>query len=163
MNNYFNGSVPMRPEIEKKDFVSDGDISYQVPKVYFGCTGEKGDLPSVLDWSDEFLLVVRDSLIMKYTESTFCETLVKETDENKKWMPATCAAASGCKDENVKGVAERKLYTVEEYDFDKFEKRKYKVVFEETSSIDDFDYCMLKYYVDKNGEYNSACYTLTES
>jgi hypothetical protein len=162
MSNYYNGSVPMKPEMEKKDFVCEDDVCYQVPQVYFGCTGEVYNNTSAFDWNDEFVLVVRGNIILKYTESTFCETLVKDPDGEKNWMNGPIAELSGYDGEDVEDVIERKLYTIEEFDFDKFEKRRYKVVFEETLSIDDSDYCTLKHYVNDESEYNSVDYTLTE-
>ena len=149
MNNYYNGSVPMKPEMEKKDFVCEDDVCYQVPQVYFGCIGELSDCTSAFDWNDEFIIVVKDNVILKYTESTFCETLVKDPDGENNWMNGSVASFSGYDDEDVQDVIERKLYTIEEYDFNKFEKRKYKVIYEETSSINDLNYCELKHYVNE--------------
>lgn len=160
---YYNGLVPMKSEMEKKDFISEDDVSYEVPRVYFGCTGEMCDDTSAFDWNDEFVIVVRDNLILKYTESTFCETLVKDPDGKKSWMNGPIVEFLGYDSEDVEEVIERKRYTIEEFDFDKFEKRKYKVVFEETSSIDDSDYCTFKHYVNDGSKYNSIDYTLTEA
>lgn len=163
MSNYYNGSVPMKPEMEKKDFVCEDDVCYQVPQVYFGCTGEVYNNTSAFDWNNEFVLVVRGNIILKYTESTYCEVHVKDSDGKDNWMTGPLAEFSGYDSEDVEDVIERKLYTIEELDFDKFEKRKYKVVFEETSTINDSDYCTFKHYVSDESEYNSVDYTLTEA
>ena len=157
----YYGSVPMKPEIEKRDFFSgDDDFTYQVPQVYFACEGEIYDSASVKEWGDDFVVVVKGKHIVKYTESNFHELLMPLENGKDEWIPGKFADICGdweCASETRKA----RSYSIEEYDLDKSEKKTYRVILEETSKITSHDEAFLKAAINNGDNYDSAEYTLT--
>lgn len=159
---FYSGSVPMKAEMKKKDFISDDEFCYQMPPVYFECTGEVYDSQSVFKWSDDSLVVVKDNCILKYTESNFQEVLVRDVEGKTYWFENRQADIYGFEDGDVEEAIERKRYTVEEYDLERLEKRKYQVVLQETSRFDHIDDSYIQELLNKAKKLNRASYLLTE-
>ena len=159
---YYEGVVPMKPEMKKKDFVSDDEFSYQMPRTYFWCAGEVYDQATAFTWSDDSLLVVKDNCVVKYTESKFQDVLVVDEEEKKGWLENREAALYGFTNENIEDNIERKRYVVEEYDLEKLEKRKYQVVLETISPMNDLDEYYIQKAINTNKEINNTEYRLIE-
>ena len=149
IRNYYEGSVPMKAEVEKKDFMSEDEFCYQMPKMYFECTGEVYDSQSVFQWSDDSLIVMKDNYIVKYTESKFRDVLVKDVNGESAWMGCRLADVCGFTDQDVEDSIERKRYVVEEYDLDKAEKRTYSVILKRTAGMSDTDQREVQRLIDK--------------
>lgn len=135
--NYYEGSVPMKPEMEMKSFISEDDLSYQMPKMYFECAGQVYDAQSAFAWSDDSLIALKDNCIVKYTASKFYEVLVTDADGKKHWLANRMADICGFGEGDVEKTIERKRYTVEEYDLEKSEKRTYSVILKTTVEMND--------------------------
>ena len=163
---YYEVSFPMKPEMEKKDYFCDPydyELTYRVPKMYFECTGKAFDSKSSLEWSDDSLVVFKNDCIVKYTESNFYDVLVKGTEDPKHWFESRDADIYGFYDDDVEDAIERKLYTVEEYDLKKSEKRKYRFVESTNSKMNDIDKEQVQRWIDKMKKYGMEEYVLTEN
>ena len=159
---YYEGVVPMKPEMKKKDFVSDDEFSYQMPKTYFWCAGEVYDQATAFTWSDDSLLVVKDNCVVKYSESKFHDVLVVDEEGKKGWLENREAELYGFTNENIEDNIERKRYVVEEYDLEKLEKRTYQVVLETISPMNDLDEYYIQKAINTNKEINNTEYMLIE-
>ena len=163
---FYTGLVPMMPIMEKRDFVGefyDYNMSYQMPEVYFECEGEVADSESAFEWNNDSLVVVKDNCIVKFTDSKFCDVLVKDAEGKSEWLECRLADIYGLDEEDVEDFVARKRYTIEEYDLEKREKRRYQVVLEETIKMDHADEYYVQDIIDKSKDYNRAECVLTEN
>lgn len=149
---FYGGKVEMKPEIEEnvnKNYLESEGYPFVVPKVYLEGVGEEYYPQTSCAWDDDSVVLVRNDNIIKYTRSSFVECLAKNEEGNIVWMDGRCAPYSSCWDgeylDDYRGASE---YTIEEYDLEKSSKKKYKVVLEEESSMDDGDCFRLKDFVD---------------
>ena len=147
----YGGSIRMNPEVEEetRDPMFEGGYPYSIPKVYLEGRGEVYNRQYCFNWDDDSVIVVRDKRVMKYTRSTFVELLAKNEEGEIVWMDGRCAPYSDCwKGEYLNEERGACEYTVEEYNLESFKKRKYKVVLDEESDLDIWDYRSLSNFVD---------------
>ena len=161
-SNFYEGSVPMIPDMEKKDFVGEDDFVYQMPTVCFECVGQVYDPKSVFEWGEDSVVVIKGNRIVKYTESKFFDALVRNVDGNAVWLEGRAADVLGYFEEDVEDRKERTTYKVEEFDCNKAEKRVYQVVLKESSHLDPDEYHWLSWYIDGGKCKEGPQYTLTE-
>lgn len=150
-NSSYDGLVQMQPNFENGEFFSgDDDFTYQVPRVYFECLGEINDSQSVFDWNDASVITFKDNCAVKYTESTYCEFLMPCENGEKNWFIGQYEFLG---EEDLKYASEIrpvKSYMIEEFDWSKSEKRRYKVILEETSKLEEYDEAYLKRVIDSD-------------
>ena len=135
----YGGSVPMRPEIEKGDFFFEDDLYNKVPEIYFEYRGDLDDPHSGFEFEDNSVIVVKGEHVIKYTEVNYYDVLVRNENGEPEWINGMVADICGVDEELIEDTHEVKEYRLEEYDLTKGEKRKFKIVLEETSEIDVFD------------------------
>lgn len=140
------GTVPMIPEFEKMDFFSgDDDVtSLDVPKIYFDGVRELYAEDYMYDWILDSVIMVKDDHIVKFTESTCNEMLLKDEDGESVWVDGVMAQIVGADVTEREDLRVLREYWVEVYDLKKGEKKRSKVVFEESSPMDEHDFIMLK-------------------
>ena len=138
--NYF-GTVPMVPELTKIDFFSgDDDVtSLDVPTMYFDGWRELYEEEPGYDWTMDSVIVAKGNNVVKFTEVTCNEMLLKCEDSESRWISGVTANAVGADITEREGIRVLKKYFVEEYDFEKCEKKRGKVVFEESSPMDEYE------------------------
>lgn len=134
----YGGSIRMLPEVEENfDPMFGGGYPHKTPKVYVEGYGESYFPQWCFDWADDSVIMVRDKRLVKYTYSRFVELLAKNEGGEIVWMDGRTAPYSNCwEGEYLNEYRGAQEYTVEEYDFERFEKRKYKVILDETSKLD---------------------------
>ena len=164
-NNYYEGFIPMNANIEKTEFTAEDDtFSYQVPNVYLECCGEICDSMSAFDWIDDSIFVVKDNRIVQYTERNASDILMTDMNGQKDWVPGHVADIMGMDVDGTEDKRSVKEYFIEEYDFNKCERRKYKVILEETSEFKEYEipYPYFKERFLKESESGAARLTLRE-
>lgn len=159
----YEGSVPMKPEMEKRDFYCDDEISYPVPKIFYECNGEIYDSWSMEAWNDDSVIMVGDKRMVKYTETNFYDVRYTYEDIKDEWYEGRYADFLCYPDEDIAEVRETKRYSVEEYDLASGKKRKYKVVLEEVSDMDDWDNNYVKRLLREECMTEDAEYKLTDT
>lgn len=135
----YGGSVRMNPEVENENRypMFDDGYPYSIPKVYIQGCGEVYNRQYAFNWDDDSVVEVRGKQLIKYTKTNFLELLAKDEKGEIVWVDCRSAPYSECWDgEYLDDVRVASEYSVEEYDFDKLEKRRYKVTLDETSKFD---------------------------
>ena len=163
-NSSYDGLVQMQPNFENGDFFSgDDDFNYQVPRVYFECLGEINDSQSVFNWDDASVITFKDNCVVRYTKSTYCEFLMLDEKGEEIWLIGKheCLGEEDLK--YIREVRPVKSYMIEEFDWNKSEKRRYKVVLEETSKLEDYEQRYLKKVIARDSEDSGKEYMLTQS
>ena len=133
---FYQGVVPMRPEVEKSDFVGDDEVTYQMPTIGFECVGEVYDSESAFAWHEDSLFMMKDNRIVKFTEYNSHDVLLTDLQGQTKWIEGRLADCMGFWVENTDEFQKTRSYWIEEYDLDKLEKRKYKVILDSSSPIE---------------------------
>lgn len=141
---YCYGLVPMKPEIEKIDLINDDDCAIEIPKIHFEFHIDTDEEQSAHNWYLNSVFVSKDNCVVKYTEATASEILLEDEDGKTVWLNGKEAEIIGIDIEGFIDIRERKDYKIEMYDIDKSEKRRYKVILEETSNMNDYDYYTLE-------------------
>ena len=142
---YYGGSIRMNPEVETEDRILPDHYPYQLPKVYIEGKGKRNHKWTQYDWGDDSVVEIRDKHIARYTRTAFAEMLVENKRGESVWVNSKNAASFPWFDEeNIKDIRGAFEYKVEEYDLEKFEKRTYKVLLDETST-----FCVDDYYAPK--------------
>ena len=160
----YEGTVQMKPKMESREFFTgDDDFTYQVPRVYFECLGESTDTQSVLEWNDASVITFKDNRAVKYTESTYHEFLFPNENEDESWHVGKYEFLGEDDLKYARDIRLAKSYMIEEFDLNKFEKRRYKVVLEEISKLGDCDERYFRDMIDREREGNNGEYTLTQS
>lgn len=142
------GKLCMKP-VKTKDNVYEEEYPYSVPTVYLEGTFETYFPQMVFDWNNDSVVVARDNSVIIYTLADYNELLAKDEDGNVIWMDGRTAPYSGCW--NGEYLNEQRYayeFIINEYDLQKFERKKYKMVLDETSKIDDNEYKYLKNLLD---------------
>jgi hypothetical protein len=159
----YDGLVQMKPNFENVEFFSgDDDFTYQMPRVYFECWGEINDSHSVFDWNDDSVITFKDNCAVKYTESTYCEFLMPDENGNENWF---IGKYEWLGEEDLKYVREIrpvKSFMIEEFDWNRSEKRRYKVILEETSKLEEREESYLKGVINRDLKCCSDDYALTQ-
>ena len=140
-NFYYTGMVPMLPELDKVAFNTNDDTvcGFKVPPICYGVMSEKSD-ESVYDWRVDSLVMTKNQYVMVYVESTFNEVLLKNLDGEKEWVNGKVADIVGIDIGGREDVRVAKEYFVDLYDFEKGEKKKGKVVFEDASPMSEYEF-----------------------
>ena len=169
MNNYYEGMVSMKPEMEARHFFSgDCDFTYQIPKVYFECVGEvenfedENPLKLGFDWRGDSMVVVKDNRAVRYTEYDYYELLMADLDGKTEWKDGRLVDIIGWDLDQAKDIRKAKSYMIEEYDWNSSLKRRYKVILEETSKLEAYDNGYLKKIIDENSKSIGDEYILTD-
>jgi hypothetical protein len=142
ISNFCSCSVPMNPDMDKIDLiVADEDMgTFEMPKVYYDGFSDVSDDEPMFDCSDDTLLVKRGDRVIKYTELSMCDVLVRDERGEPTWMNGQVASIEGVTADDVTDYSPTKEFRIEEYDFSKAEKKRYRVILEETSAMNDGDY-----------------------
>ena len=137
----YEGKAPMFPEVDKIDFYSNDDdvCCFKVPRIYYGAVGELCEEEPLYDWCMDSLVMVNNQCAVKYIEATGIEVLLKNKYGKSEWVKGKIAEILGIDIEGREDVREVTECIVEVYDFEKGEKKTGKVVFEETSAMDEYD------------------------
>ena len=137
----YEGKVPMSPNWDEIELCSNDDnvCCLMVPKIYYGVVQESCEEELVYDWRMDVLAMVKNQCAVKYIESTGIEVLLKNKYGESEWVKGKIAEILGIDIEGSEDVREVTEYIVEVYDLEKGEKKKGKVVFEETSAMDEYD------------------------
>lgn len=149
---YYGGSIRMNPEPEmlNRDPMIEGGYPNEVPKVYLEGHGEEYFPQYCFDWNDDSVVLVRDKHVLKYTRSSFVELLAKNEAGEIVWMDGRTAPYSGCWDgEYLNEDRGAQEYTVEEYDFGTYTKKKYKMVLVEEDLFDNRDLGSISEFLDE--------------
>ena len=140
MENWYEGCVSMRPEMTKSEFYSgDSNFTYKLPKIHFECGGENDLDNKAFGWSRDSIVLIKDRRTVKYTEFISKELLVTDENGENVWIDGTAADIMGLDAGCIADFRDIVGRWIEEYDWDKSEKRRYKLVLEETSQIDNND------------------------
>ena len=150
----YEGMVGMKPELEKGHFFSgDDDFTYQVPQVYFACLGEINHSQQAFDCRYDSVIMVKDNRAVKYTEIDSYEVLLTDVNGRTNWVDGVVAEIMGWDIKDAADIRTAKSYWVEEFDWNKSEKRRYKVILEETSKLEENDEGYLKSVIDRDSKH----------
>ena len=159
----YEGMVGMKPELEKRHFFSgDDDFTYRAPQVYFECQGEINHSQLAFDSRYDSVIMVKDNRAVKYTEVDHYEVLLTNLDGRTEWVDGTLADIMGWDIEDAADIRTAKSYWIEEFDGSNAVKRKYKVILEETSKLEEFDERYLKSVIDRDGKCIGEEYVLRD-
>lgn len=126
-------SIIMKPEysVMQEEYC---EYPFSIPEVTLdGFWEEYGPLKNIFSWGAESIVLVRDNKTIRYTTTLFTEILIKDEDGNTSWIDCRMVPSVSA---DIVEQREAKEFTIEEYDYDQFEKKKYKVMLEETSPLD---------------------------
>lgn len=155
MSNYYNGKVSMKPDMNKFDCVSEDGCIFKIPEVYFSEAGEIHE-EDAYNWDVSFLTVVKDTSVVKYTTSNFSEMLIEDDYGVPSWIQGRMANMLGVDVCDADAFRENKEFKIEEFDLEKSIKRRYKVILEETSDMNEFDFREVKSIInDENDNDNN--------
>ena len=86
-NTSYEGSLGMKPELEKRHFFSgDDDFTYRAPQVYFECQGEINHSERAVDCRYDSVIMVKDNRAVKYTEIDYYEVLLTDVEGRTEWV-----------------------------------------------------------------------------
>ena len=150
----YGGKLLMKPEktnTNPKDDYMDDYTSYPFsePKVYLDGTCEMYHPQYSFSWEEDSVVLVRDTTAVEYTKTNFTELLAKDKDGNIIWVDGRRAPYSDCWDgkylDETRGGQE---FKVTFYDLKTSQKKRYKMVLDETSEFESWDYRRLANFVD---------------
>ena len=147
----YGGSIRMNPDVENenRDPLFEDGYPYKIPEVYLNGCGETYFPQYCFDWDDDSVVVVRNKSVVKYTKSTFIELLAENEEGEIVWMDGRTAPFEECwKGKYLDQSRGAKEFTVEEYDLESHQKRKYKMVLDETAPFEVYDCYELMNFVD---------------
>lgn len=153
-SSYFGGTLPMKIDGANAAKYEDvtmgmGEYPFYVPDVYLEGRCEIYESQSCFDWMDDSVVLVRECSMTEYTRSDYCELLRKDEEGNMVWVDGRNAPHSDCLEREYLGeVRNAREYTITEYDWKTYEKRKYKLVLDNTSKIDEEDFSRLAKFLD---------------
>lgn len=141
----YGGKIRMQVVEEDEKLVNDdyadlAEYPFAVPQVYLEGHGEQYFPQLLFSWEDDSVVAVRDRRIVEYTKSHYTELLAEDEKGNIIWVDGRTAPYEGCW--GGKYLNEHRnacAYTIQKYDFDTLEKRKYKVVPDEATKFDRYD------------------------
>lgn len=96
-------------------------------------------------WNQHSIFVHNDKHIVKYREDTFLELLLEKEDGSTSWFDGRACTVIDIDEDRVVDVRPSNQYYIEDYDLEKSVKRSYKVILEEISKMDEYDYSSLKH------------------
>ncbi len=121
------------------------------PNFYYeGCDMSLQEDPFAV-WNQHSVLVHNDKHIVKFTEDTFLDLLLENEDGSTSWFDGRSCTVIDIDEDRIIDVRPSNQYYIEDYDLEKSVKRKYKVILEETSEMDEFDHkCFANTILNKN-------------
>lgn len=147
-NPYLNNSYDK--EHDEEIYVP-SEYPLSIPRVYLEGSCETYYPQIAFGWSDDTIVVARDNFLIKYTKHCYCELLAEDENGNVIWVDGRTAPYSGCwKGKYLNEVRGALSYDIEEFHFDTFEKKTYKVTLDSTSPITVNDLTNLVDYIDPN-------------
>ena len=159
----YEGMVGMKPELEKRHFFSgDDDFTYQMPQVFFECQGDVDHADSAFDWRKESVITFKDNRAVRYTEFDHYELLMTDIDGCTEWVDGQLVDVMAYDMQYASDVRTVKSYLIEEFDWNKSEKRTYKVILESTSKLEESDEEYLKSVIDRDSKCIDEEYVLTD-
>ena len=162
-SNYYNGMIGMKPKSGDAIFFSgDDDFTYRIPRVYFECQGDVDHLESAFDWRGESVITFKDNRAVRYTECNHYELLMTDIDGCTEWVEGVLADIMDYDMQYASDVRTVKSYLIEEFDWNKSEKRTYKVILESTSKLEESDEGYLKSITDRDSNCIDEEYVLTD-
>ena len=150
---FYGGTLPMKVDesrlICNDAMMGTSEYPFYVPDVYLEGYGESYHLQYRFDRTDDSVILVREKSMTEYTRSDFLELLAKDKEGNLIWMDKRKAPYPSCWDgEYLDDMRDAKEYSITEYNLETLEKKKYKVILDETTKLDAHDYDHLKKYMD---------------
>ena len=157
---WYDGHVPMTPEMEKRQLCSgDDDFTCKVPKVVYRCGGEKKPDHKAFEWNTNSVIIADGKRAVEYVEDMCYEILLPDLEGRTSWESGPIADIMGWDIARAKDTRKIEKRYINEYDFDKFEKRRYRLVLEKVSSIDEYERCSLEDVLGEDA-FNSDGYTM---
>ena len=162
--NWYGGFVPMKPEMDKRELISgDDDFTYKTPKICFECNGETDDSFNGFEWKEDSIIIDRDNRVVKYVEYDNYEFLVADIDGHTEWLDGRIAEFLGFDMKHVKEVRKVESHWIEEYDWEKSIKKRYRLVLEEASNLEEYDSSHVKEKLLCKDPYNDKEYVMPVS
>ena len=152
MSSYcYGGKVLMKPaEEENKNEIHDEGYPFSYPKVYLeGFYEDSTDF--LMSFDAESIIFVRGKRVVEYTDVSSQEALGKDENGHEAWLDGY--EYSRTKEEAYPETRVVHEYRIEEYDIDKMEKKRYKVVLEDVLPIDVYTSAMLEELVGEKVPY----------
>ena len=162
-NTWYDGYVPMTPEMEKREFYSgDDDFTCKVPRMVYKCSGEMNADYEAFEWNNNSIIIAKDGRAIEYVEDTHYELLMTDLEGWTCWESGPVADCMGWDIGDVKEIRKVENRFIEEYDINNMEKRRYRLVLEDVLPIENHERCLLE---DAFGEDVSCCdgYTMEVS
>ena len=150
----YGGKLLMKSEKNninlEDDYMDDYDsYPFEEPKVYLDGTCEMYHPQYSFSWGDDSVVLVRDTTVVEYTKSCFTELLAEDKDGNIIWVDGRRAPYSNCWDGEYLGeTRDGQEFKVTLYDIKTSQKKRYKMVLDETSEFESWDYRRLTNFVD---------------
>ena len=164
IRNTYEAMVQMKPKMENYHFFTgDDDFTYQVPRVYFECKGDINHSPLAFDWKDDSVITFKDNCAVRYTEHNSYEMLMVDDEGVGTWVDGKLVDIMCWDVKNTKEVRPVKSYMIEEFDWNKNEKRRYKVILETSSKLEEYDEMYLKKTIARDYEAECGEYNLLQS
>lgn len=113
------------------------EYPFSIPEVILDGSWEQyGPPKDIFSCGDDSIIVIRDNETIIYTKKIFAELLVKDKDGNTSWIDSRTVPFDGSFSyADIVELREANEFTIVKYDYDKFEKKKYKVMLEETTPL----------------------------
>jgi len=162
-SNSYEGLVQMKPKMDNRHFFTGDDgFTYQMPRVYFECQGDIDHSESAFDWREESVITFKDNRAVRYTELDHYQVLLTDLDGRTDWVDGRLAYIMAYDMQYASDVRTVKSYLIEEFDWNKSEKRTYKVILESTSKLEESDEGYLKSVIDRDCKCIDEEYVLTD-
>ncbi len=141
------------PEVKEKEASENGfefdEFSCSAPEVFCDCCGESYYPQISFSCFCDSLISIRNGIATKYSKSDFTELLAEDENGNIIWVDGRTAPYSGCwGGKYLDEERDATEYEIIEYDSNTSQKKKYKIILEETSPIDSDDYEEMKYFIE---------------
>lgn len=144
MTNYYSLiSDKLNLDMKDSEFYLD-ESGITPPDFYYeGCDMSLKGEPFAV-WNQHSVLVHNDKHIVKYREDTFLDLLLENEDGSTSWFDSRACTLIDIDESKVVDVRPSNQYYIEDYDFEKSVKRRYKVILEETLTMDIHDHNCIK-------------------
>ena len=124
---------------------------FREPKVYLDRTCESYNPQHSFSWGADSVVLVRDTTVVEYTKTNFTELLAKDKEGNIIWVDGRSAPYSECWDgKYLDETRAAQEFKVTLYDIKTSQKKRYKMVLDEMTEFDSWDYHRLADFVDED-------------
>lgn len=134
------GTIIMKPDdsVSRNEFE---EYPFGIPKIILDGFYEYYCPPKdVFSWGEDSVIVIKENIVSKYNKILFTELLVKNKDGNTVWIDSRDVPFDGSfKYADIVDQRGAEEFTIEEYDLEKSEKKKYKVMLEETIPMEKWE------------------------